>query len=203
MNFDRNGNGGGHHVGSSGGAHESGPAHSSANDVQMRGIISFLVGLAIMTVVVYLLMLLMFNVMNSSEPPPPVRPFAHVKDPLPPEPRLQSAPGFAQQLESEAQPKESATAAEKEHVKPGSEPPKDRTFELEKLAEKWQQDLRDGPRDSSGKVIGIGIDQAMDQLITENALPVRAITTATKAEDFGVDMPTAASSGRVTEKRKQ
>jgi len=202
MKFDRNGNGGGHHRGSSGGAHESSPAHMSANDVQMRGIIGFLVGLAVMTVVVYLLMLLMFNVMNS-EPPRPSRPFAHVKDPLPPEPRLQSAPGFAQKLESEVAPKEPATAAEKEHVKPGSDLPKDRTFELEKLQEKWQQDLKDGPKDSSGKVIGIGIDQAMEQLSNENALPVRAITTATKAEDFGVDMPTAASSGRVTEKRKQ
>ena len=103
---------------------------------------------------------------------------------------------------SDAPQKESAAAAEKEHAKPGTEP-KDRTFELEKLQEKWRQDLKHGPKDSSGKVTGLGIDQAMEQLINENALPVRAITTATKAEDFGVDMPTAASSGRMTEKRKQ
>jgi hypothetical protein len=177
----------------------------SANDVQMRGIIYFLVGLAVMTIVVYLLMILMFNVMDSSERKGPNqnRPFAQVRDPLPPEPRLQSAPGFAQKLESEAQPKESETHGEKAQTKDQAEPPKDRTFELEKLQEKWRLDLKEGPRDGSGKVSGIGIDQAMEQLINENALPVRAITTASKAEDFGVDMPTAASSGRVTEKRKQ
>jgi hypothetical protein len=174
----------------------------------MRGIIGFLVGLAIMTVVVYLLMLLMFRVMNTSEKEAdlksPSRPLAlKEKDRLPPEPRLQSAPGFAQKLESEVPQKESAAGAEKEHAKPVSDSLKDRTFELEKLQEKWQQDLKEGPKDRSGKVTGIGIDQAMEQLINENALPVRAITTATKAEDFGVDMPTAASSGRMTEKRKQ
>jgi hypothetical protein len=180
----------------------------SANDVQMRGIIGFLVGLAVMTVVVYLLMLLMFKVMDSRPDPAdlknPRSPLAlKERERLPPEPRLQSAPGFAQKLESEAQPKESEAHAEKGHAKDQAESPKDRTFELEKLQEKWQQDLKDGPKDSSGKVIGIGIDQAMEQLVNENALPVRAITTATKAEEFGVDMPTAASSGRVTEKRKQ
>jgi hypothetical protein len=174
----------------------------------MRSIIGFLVGLAVMTVVVYLLMLLMFRVMNESEKEAnlksPQRPLAlKEEDRRPPEPRLQSAPGFAQKLESEVPQKESASAAEKEHPKPGSELPKDRTFELEKLQEKWQQDLKEGPKDSSGKLTGIGIDQAMEQLINENALPVRAITTATKAEDFGIDMPTAASSGRMTEKRKQ
>ena len=70
MKLGRNGNVGGHgpaHLGSSGGAHESAPSHSSASDVELRSIIGFLIGLAVMTVVVYLLMLLMFRVMNESE----------------------------------------------------------------------------------------------------------------------------------------
>src|SRR2546430_16830660 len=67
------------------------------SDVDLRGILSFLIGLSVMTVVVYVLMLLMFNVLNSREEKKEAdnRPMAlSERERLPPEPRLQSAPGF-------------------------------------------------------------------------------------------------------------
>src|SRR3972149_11483628 len=74
-----------------------------ASDVSISGILKFVVGLTILTGVVYVLMLLLFNLMNAkavrSEQASPPGPMALTeKERLPPEPRLQGAKGFAEDL---------------------------------------------------------------------------------------------------------
>ena len=207
MKADQNGHGGGY-----GGGHsqetsdvsrqKSIEANHKASDVELRGIIVFLIGLTVMTVVVYVLMLLMFNLLNTreaeTERKKPQSPLAlSEKERLPPEPRLQSAPGFAQQLGKEVGVREAETSAERNK-------PKDRTWELNQLRKKWDEDLKLGPKDQSGNPAGISIEDAKKQVISGNSLAARSTATpAERAEDYAIDMPTAASSGRMTEKRKQ
>src|SRR5216684_2900436 len=107
------------------------------SDVDLRGILGFLIALSVMTVVVYLLMLLMFDVLNSREEKKEAdnRPMAlSEKERLPPEPRLQSAPGFAEDLAKQAGVKEADDLTK----------PKDRTWELEQLRKKWDDELLHG-----------------------------------------------------------
>lgn len=177
-------------------------ANYEVSDVELRGIVVFLAGLTVMTVVVYLLMLLMFHLLNTqameTERVKQQSPLAlSEKERLPPEPRLQSAPGFAQQLGKEVGVKEADTTTARDK-------PKDRTWELDQLRNKWDEDLKQGPRDQNGNPAGISIDEAMKQILTGNSLPARATTTpAESADAYAIEMPTAASSGRMTEKRKQ
>lgn len=203
MKANQNGHGGAHTSGTS--QQRSLDANYEVSDVELRGIIVFLIGLTVMTVVVYILMLLMFNLLNTREaektaktPPPPLA--LSEKERLPPEPRLQSAPGFAQQLEKEVGAKEAETSLEKEK-------PKDRTWELDQLRKKWDEDLKLGPKDKSGHPAGISIDQAMQEVLSGSGLPARTPAApqagAGGPEDYAIKMPTAASSGRMTEKRKQ
>lgn len=205
MKADHNG-----HAGGIGGGHQTGAAEASrvksieanyeVSDVELRGIIVFLIGLTVMTVVVYLLMFLMFTLLNTREVQTEQQksPLAlSEKERLPPEPRLQSAPGFAQQLGKEVGEKESGISAD-------SSRPKDRTYELDQLQKKWAEELKDGPRDQNGNPAGISIDEAEKRIVSGNSLPSRSTATAAEqAENYAIDMPTAASSGRMTEKRKQ
>lgn len=168
------------------------------SDVDLRGIIGFLIGLSVMTVVVYLLMLLMFTVLNSREvkkEEAEIRPMAlSEKERLPPEPRLQSAPGFAEDLAKQAGIKEADDLTK----------PRDRTWELDQLRKKWDYELLHGAKDPNGKPVALPIDEAKKLLLTSGALPARTTTPAPGGpEDYDIDMPTAASSGRMTEKRKQ
>ena len=174
------------------------------SDVNIRGILTFIVGLTVMTIAVYLLMWGMFRVLFTQEvtkdrresPPSPMA--MNGKERLPSEPRLQSAPGFAEGLEKEAGAKPT----------PQSSPtPRDPLWEINVLRENWQVTLKNGARDQSGKVVGIPIEDAKKQVLTQR-LPSRINTIPEEgpgwqASDYAVDMPTAASSGRTTEKRKQ
>jgi hypothetical protein len=209
MKADHHGHGGGQ-GGHSQGASEASrlksiEAHHEVSDVELRGIIVFLIGLTVMTVVVYLLMLLMFNLLNTREakadPAKERSPLAlSEKERLPPEPRLQAAPGFAEQLGKEVGVKEAEAGAP-------SNKPKDRTWELDQLQRKWDEDLKQGPKDQAGNPAGISIEKAKEQILSGSGLPARTPATpptgAGGSEDYAIDMPTAASSGRMTEKRKQ
>ena len=163
------------------------------SDVNIRGIMMFVAGLTVMTIVVYLLMWGMFRLMNTQETKKdlPESPLAMKgKERLPPEPRLQSAPGFGKALEKEA-------GAERSQELDAF--PKDPLWEIKVLREQWQYTLDNGARDQSGKVLILPIAEAKKQLLKQG-LPVR---TSQPSEDGRDDMPTAASSGRVAEKGRQ
>src|SRR3954464_11543370 len=75
------------------------------SDVYIGGIAQFVVGLVALIVISFVLMLAMFSFLNR-QPVAGEKPRSRValtdKERLPPEPRLQSAPGFAEELEKAA-----------------------------------------------------------------------------------------------------
>jgi hypothetical protein len=158
------------------------------SDVSVSGVLTFVVALTILTAAVYVGMLFLFNYFQAQEAKEPQPgPMALVKDErLPPEPRLQAAKGFKVTLES-------GEEINLERTQPQAE--------YRVLLDQWQKDLREGSKDSSGKPLGMPIDEAMKTIVGMD-LPAR-IKGNQKPEEFAVTVPTAASSGRMTEKRLQ
>ena len=140
-------------------------------DVYVPAIAKFILGLTVMTVVVYLLMWGMFNFLfaqaeHREEAPSPVA--LSSKDRLPPEPRLQSAPGFAEDLAKEAGVKEGEGEAKGE----SSETPKDPLWEIKVLREHWKNTLELGAKDQTGKQVVMPIEEAKKELL-KKGLPTR------------------------------
>jgi hypothetical protein len=169
-----------------------------ASDVSVGGILKFVVGLTIFAVVVHVLMWGLFRFFNSQEEgkEPPPGPMAMTEqERRPPDPKLQSAPGFGVKLQD-------GKWVPLENREPQAE--------YRVLLEQWQSQLNCGRSDSS-EVLNrrpacMPIDQAMQKVLEGKGLPSRpqAETNQGVAADvYGIDMPTAASSGRVTEKRRQ
>lgn len=140
------------------------------SDVYVRGIVNFLLGLTAMTVIVYLLMWGMFRILYAQEEarddsPSPMA--MNSQERLPPEPRLQAAPGFAEDL---AKQEKKAEGLPIDHEETGS--PRDALFEIKVLREHWKMVLEDGEKDPSGKVIVRPIEEAKKELLSKG-LPVR------------------------------
>ena len=133
-------------------------------DVYVPAIAKFILGLTVMTVAVYLLMWGMFRVFSAQEgrknQPSPV---AVTGERLPPEPRLQSAPGFAEDLAKQAGVKEEGEARRN---------PNDPLWEIQVLREHWKNTLDHGEKDQSGKVVVIPIEDAKKELL-KKGLPTR------------------------------
>jgi hypothetical protein len=160
------------------------------SDINIGGVLTFVVALVIMTVAVYIGMWLLFDYFQdqqAKEPQP--GPMAFKKEErLPPEPRLQSAPGFALTLEDG-----SKVVLEKE--KPQAE--------YRVLREQWVKELRGEIKDASGNPISIPIDEAIEKVVSGEGLPARTKDAPSKLADYAISAPTAASSGRVSDKRLQ
>jgi hypothetical protein len=182
--------------------------------VHIRSIVTFLVFLTIMTIGSYFLMWGMFRILNGQERvkelESPRSPVAMTSDErLPPEPRLQSAPGFGEALQKETGAKQSEKSAGPR------EPPKDPLWEIDTLREHWDAILNDGVKDQSGRVLILPIEDAKKALL-EQSWPPHAFTyeqmrrkmfpqsvPVESTPSLAIEMPTAASSGRTTEKRRQ
>ena len=160
------------------------------SDISVGGVLTFMAVLTIATIVISIGMWLLFDYFNAqAEKEAKPGPMALTKqERLPPEPRLQAAPGFALTLENG------------ERVNLELHRPQD---EYLVLRAQWEQTLHEGAKDSSGNTVGMPIDQAIKSVVS-TGLPART-TTATpgKLGDYAVSLPTAASSGRATEKRIQ
>jgi hypothetical protein len=157
------------------------------SDVNVPALLKFVAALTVMMVAVYILMLLLFNFLNRQEiqnEPQPGPMAMTEQESLPPEPRLQSAPGFGVKLEN-------GQTISLENREPEAE--------YRVLREQWERELREGPKDQSGQSVGLPIDQAMQKLL-EQGLPSRPQNSAHQDE---IRTPTAASAGRVTAKGKQ
>ena len=70
------------------------------------------------------------------------------------------------------------------------------------LRQQWEENLKTGLKDQSGNVVGMPIDKAMERVVSEG-LPSSIKGPGGKLTDYAISMPTAASSGRETEKRLQ
>ena len=159
------------------------------SDVNVRGVLTFAVVLALATIVVGAGIWMLFGFFNRQEAKGPgPGPMALSKEErLPPEPRLQGAPGFQVTLER-------GQTMNLEKSAPQSE--------YRVLRQQWDENLRTGLKDQSGNTVGIPIDEAMKKIVSQG-LPTRAKGPAGKLNDYAISMPTAVSSGRETEKRLQ
>lgn len=163
------------------------------SDVNVPGILKFVVALVVMTVGVYVLMWLLFVFFNAKEvrkegeaPPGPMA--MSEQESLPPEPRLQAASGFGVKLENG------------EWVNLEKREPQ---AEYRVLKEQWDRDLNEGPKDQSGNPVGLPIEQAMQKIVEGKGLPSRSQQGDQEMTDNAIGTPTAASSGRVSERGKQ
>ncbi len=160
------------------------------SDINVRAVLRFVLALSLTLIAVSVGAWWLFRYFDreeSKEPGP--GPMALTQsERLPPEPRLQAAPGFAITTED------------------------GRRFNLEKgapqseyriLRQQWEETLEKGMKDQSGNIVGLPIDAAIDKVVSSGALPSRTTGPAGKLQDYAIAMPTAASSGRETEKRLQ
>ncbi len=166
-----------------------------ASDVSVSGVAKFVVGLTVLGIVVFALMWGLFDFLNAQEDtkePPPGPMAMSPQERLPAEPRLQAAKGFEVKLEN-------GEMVNLENREPEAE--------YRVLREQWERDLK-CPGEQEVHPVNTGcvpIDQAMQKVV---GLPSRVKMISEegpgwRAEDYGIDPPTAASSGRVTEKGKQ
>jgi hypothetical protein len=141
------------------------------SDVQVGGIMKFVVGLLVLTVAVFFLTWGMFRLFEARSQEPPRSPMAlSGEERLPPEPRLQGAPGFAETLEKSA----TLTPAE-EPESPGatgSKVPKNPLWEIKALRKQWDDVLEHGPIDKNGKRYGMPIEKAKEEILKQG-LPAR------------------------------
>ncbi len=160
------------------------------SDVSVNGVLTFVVVLTIATATVCVGMWLLFRYFNAqaAKAPQPGPMALTQQERLPPEPRLQAAPGFELGLENGQK-----VQLEKR------EPQAEYTF----LRQQWEENLKTGLKDQSGKVVGMPIDAAIDKVVSGEGLPTRVKGSSGKLSDYAISMPTAASSGRETEKRLQ
>jgi hypothetical protein len=159
-----------------------------ASDINVNGVLTFVIALTILTIAVYLGMLLLFNQFQSqarAEPKPGPMALSQTES-LPPEPRLQAAPGFE------------VTLSDGTQINLATREPQ---AEYRTLLEQWDKELKGQIKDASGNPTSIPIDEAFNKVLSGNGLPVRAGATASKLDDYAVSVPTAASSGRVSEVR--
>jgi len=140
-----------------------------ASDVYIGGIARFVVGLTVLTIAVFILMWVLFRMFETRTKEPPPSPMAFSdQERLPPEPRLQGAPGFAEELEKQSKPAEKPAA---DHVRePGG--PKDPLWEIQILRAHWQDVLEGGPIDQNGRRYGMPIEKAKEEILKQG-LPVR------------------------------
>lgn len=140
------------------------------SDVNISGIAKFVIGLSILTVAVFFLTWALFRSFKSRMAEPRPSPMAlSGKERLPPEPRLQGAPGFGEELEKTATPQ----AEEGKAIVAGApEVPKDPLWEIRVLQQQWKDVLEYGPVDKDGRRYGMPIDKAKEEILKQG-LPVR------------------------------
>lgn len=159
------------------------------SDVSVRGVLTFVGALTVAGIVIFLGIWVLFKYFTAQEAkePGPGPMALRPEERLPPEPRLQVAPGFRVVLENG------------EEIDLGKAPPQ---TEYRKLRQQWEENLKTGLKDSTGQVVGVPIEQAMEKVGSEG-LPTRVKGPGGKFTDYAISVPTATSSGRETEKRLQ
>ncbi len=161
------------------------------SDVNIGGILTFVGALTVMFIAVFVGIYLLFWHYNAKEEAQQDQlragPMAMTeKERLPPEPRLQVAPGFALRLEN-------GQSINLEKREPRAE--------YNELRKQWEEALQGELKDQAGKVVGQPIEQAIEAIASGNSLPTKSPPGgAVNLDDYGISLPTAASSGRVGEK---
>jgi hypothetical protein len=135
------------------------------SDVDISGIAKFVAGLFILMVASFFLMWVLFGAFESKIQDTPTSPMALTQNErLPPEPRLQGAPGFAEQIGKTAQP---AKKEDSSPTKGGEALPKDPLWEIKILREHWKDVLENGPVDQNGQRYGMPIEKAKEEILKQ------------------------------------
>ena len=136
------------------------------SDVYISGIARFAVGLSILMIGSFLLVWGMFRVFDARIREPQRSPMAlSDKERLPPEPRLQGAPGFGEGLEKTGTTESGAIAGT------GNQP-KSPLWEIKAVRDQWNDVLEHGPIDKDGKRYGMPIERAKEEILKQG-LPAR------------------------------
>jgi len=144
------------------------------SDVYIGGIARFVVGLLILIVASFVLMWGMFRILQSRslEGEKPRSPMAlSENDPqrLPPEPRLQGAPGFSEDLEKSAAAKPDQRREPSPTTTAQAPAPKDPRWEIRVVRDQWDDVLKNGPVDQNGQRYGMPIEQAKQEVLNQLA----------------------------------
>src|SRR5947199_1484534 len=138
------------------------------SDVNVSGIVKFLAGLSVLTIVTFVLMWGLFRSLENKVTEPPRSPMALTeKDRLPPEPRLQGAPGFAEDLEKAAQAKKENKAEVSNEIKNAAPIPRDPMWEIRMVHDQWNDVLKNGPVDENGQRYGMPIEKAKEEVVKQ------------------------------------
>jgi hypothetical protein len=146
------------------------------SDVNVRAVLTFCTVLAIATIAVALGLQILFWFLNQKQEREEPKPGPLARRELPPVPRLQGAPGFELTLEN-------GQKINLEKSLPQTE--------YRELRKQWEQNLQ-----------SMAIEDAMKKVVSQG-LPTSTKGPGLKFEDYAIGLPTAASSGRETEKRLQ
>src|SRR5262245_11125626 len=143
------------------------------SDVYIEGIAKFVLALTVLMVVSFVLMWVLFRAFESrstdSERP---KMALSDRERYPPEPRLQGAPGFAEQLEKSSAATQGNKSEESHETRAGVPPPKDPLWEIKVAREQWEDVLKYGPVDKDGKRYGMPIEKAKEEIL-KSGLPAR------------------------------
>lgn len=162
--------------------------------IELRGIAFFTLGLVMLIGVTFGLMALLQNVMQDASD----EAYAKDKTPmamsreenLPPEPRLQAAPGFG--VEDQFSGKD----INLELREPQSE--------YRELKKQWERVWREGRKDkNSGTVITMSIEDAKKKVLEMNTIKTRPTEQNQKAMQDVQQIPSYSSAGRMNELRRQ
>ncbi|HEY0006958.1 MAG TPA: hypothetical protein VGB17_19415 [Pyrinomonadaceae bacterium] len=169
------------------------------SDVNIKSIVIFAVGLLAMGLVVHILMLFMYRALDAREAakegqPPPMA--LTSKEQVPPEPRLQAAPGWGVSVGK------SDTAKLKEQgYRVNQEGQVDLELrepqaEMKVMRQVWEAELKGGTDSQTGQR-RMSIDEAKQRLV-QQGLPTRPVQDG-KQKSQAIEAPTFWSSGQRTE----
>jgi hypothetical protein len=160
------------------------------NVIGLKGVVFFGVGLLALIVVTFGLMWALLNVLEdnekaSKESDNPMQ--MSEKERLPPEPRLQTAPGFG-------------VESENGRVNMELRAPQ---AEYRELRDQWQEVWAEGSKDpASGTVVSLPIEAAKEMFLTQN-VKARAGEDAEKAAAASRMVVSDSSSGRVASEKRR
>ena len=140
------------------------------SDVDVGSIAKFVIALLVLTIATHIGLWGMFRILQKYETQAeqvehrsPLAPTGEER--LPPEPRLQVAPGFAEGLEK------TAPGQHEERTIPtankGFDTPKDPLWEIKILRKQWTHVLEHGPTDEHGQRFGMPIEQAKEEVLKQ------------------------------------
>lgn len=149
-----------------------------ASDVQVGSIAKFVLGLLVLTIATHFALWGLFLIFERGEAQKenetPRSPMALTdKERLPPEPRLQGAPGFGEELGKKSETVKTPAKNEEPATKhDDSNRPKDPLWEIRVLREHWNDVLEHGAVDENGHRYGMPIEKAKEEILKQG-LPTR------------------------------